>query len=108
MERPLVGASGAEAVIGHVDSPIRMPVAAPQRSGHLVHGKNVGMVQRRRRPRFLLEATKAIGIGRDRLRQDLDGDFAVEPGIVRATDFAHSTRGERRAPPDRLQKYLQP
>ena len=32
---------------------------------HLKHGKNIGMIQRRRRSRFLLEAPQSIGISRE-------------------------------------------
>ena len=59
---------------------------------HLVHGQNIGMVQRGCGVGFLLETAQAVGVGGQRLGQDLDGDFAVEPGVVGAVDFAHSTR----------------
>ena len=64
---------------------------------HLVHRKNVGMVQRGCGAGFLLEAAQAIGVGGQRLGQDLDGDFAVQPGVVGAINFAHSARAKRGA-----------
>ena len=54
------------------------------------------MVQRRRGTRFLLEAAQAVGIGGERLGQDLDGNFAVQPRVVRAIHFAHAACAKRR------------
>ena len=42
-----------------------------------------------RRARFLLEALQALGIGRERRGQDLDGDVATEPRVAGAIDLAH-------------------
>ena len=64
-------------------------------SRHLVDHKNVGMIQRRRGPRFLLEAAASGRVGSEGLGKNLDRDFAVEPGIVRAIYFAHSARTQR-------------
>jgi hypothetical protein len=52
------------------------------------------MVQRGQRLRLSLEAHQAIGIGREQLGQDLDGDIAVEVRIARAIDLAHAARAE--------------
>ena len=62
---------------------------------HLVHGKNVGMIQRRRRAGFLLKAPQPVGIGRDGLGQNLDRDFAVQPRVVRTINLTHSARAQR-------------
>ena len=43
---------------------------------------NVGMIQRGEHLRFTLEARDAIGIARERFRQDLDRDFAIQPRSV--------------------------
>jgi len=48
------------------------------------------MVQRRKHPRFALETREAIGVGGERLRQDLDRDLATELRIVCAIDLAHA------------------
>ena len=55
------------------------------------------MVQRCGGAGFLLEAAQAVGVRGQRFGQDLDGDFAVEPGVVGAVDFAHSTSAKWRA-----------
>ncbi len=62
---------------------------------HLVNRKNVGMIQRRGGTCFLLETAQAIGIGSQRLRQHLDRDFAVQPGVVRAIHLAHAASAKR-------------
>ena len=64
-------------------------------SRHLVDHENVGMIQRRSGPRFLLKPAQAIGIGGQGLGQNLDRDFAVQSRIVRAIHFAHSACTER-------------
>jgi len=43
---------------------------------HLKHSQNVGMIQRRRRHRLLLEAAQALGIGRCQRGQDFDRHLA--------------------------------
>jgi hypothetical protein len=50
------------------------------------------MIQRRGSPRFLLEPAQALWIGAYRLRQHLDRNFAIQSGVKRAVNFAHSTR----------------
>jgi hypothetical protein len=60
----------------------------------VMNGKNIGMVQRRRRTRFLLEATHAVGITRHLRRQHLDRHFALEPRVARPIDLAHPARAE--------------
>ena len=52
------------------------------------------MVQRGGGARFLLEALQALGVGRERRGQDLDGDVAPEPRIARAIDLAHPARAD--------------
>jgi hypothetical protein len=54
------------------------------------------MVQRRQRFRFALEPREPLGIRREYLRQDLDRDLAVEPGVTGAVDLAHPTGTEQR------------
>jgi hypothetical protein len=52
--------------------------------------ENVRVIQRRRGSRFLLEALQAIGIGRERRREHLDGDVGSQPRIARAIHLAHA------------------
>jgi len=56
---------------------------------------NVGMIQRRQRLRFAREAHHAVGIGRERVGEDLDRDLAIEPRVTRAIHLAHPSRAER-------------
>ncbi len=48
------------------------------------------MVQRSQGPRLALELAQAIGVAGDVLRQDLDGDGAIEAGVAGAVDLAHA------------------
>ena len=65
------------------------------RAADVVHRHDRGMVERRRGPRFLLEASQAITVGRVSGGQDLDRDVATEPRVVRQIDVAHPARAER-------------
>ena len=62
---------------------------------HIVNRQNVRVRQRRHRPGLALEARERVGICGHRLRQDLDRDVAVEPGVPRAVHLSHSARAER-------------
>ncbi len=44
---------------------------------------------------FALEAGQPFGIGRDRLRQDLHRDLAVEAFVAGAVHLAHSARADK-------------
>jgi hypothetical protein len=48
------------------------------------------MIQQSQDLGFALEARHAVGIGRQRLRQNLDGHFSVELRIRRAPHLAHA------------------
>ena len=52
--------------------------------------RDVGMVERRQRFGFALEARQTFGILREGLRQDLDGHLAIETGIAGAIHLAHA------------------
>ena len=56
----------------------------------VVNGQDIGMVQRRRRSRFLFEPLKTVGIGGESRRQDFDRDVATKPRIASTVDLAHS------------------
>ena len=62
----------------------------------IVNGKNVGMIQRRDRARFLLEATEPVGVAGKRLRQHLERDLAAKARIASAIHLSHTARAERR------------
>jgi hypothetical protein len=53
------------------------------------------MVERRKELRFTFESRKAIGIGEDLVRQDLDGDIASKPRVARAIDLSHPAGTEQ-------------
>ena len=57
--------------------------------------ENVGMVQRRRGPRLLRKTLQAVRVAGKRCGQDLDGDGAVEAGVMGAVDLAHSACADR-------------
>ena len=49
---------------------------------------NMRVVERRQDLRFPFEAGKAIAIEREDLRENFDGDVAIQPRVTRAVDFA--------------------
>jgi hypothetical protein len=53
------------------------------------------MLERRNRSRFALEPVAQLQIGGEIRRQNLDGNRAIEPGVTRAIDLAHSPSAER-------------
>ena len=68
--------------------------------------RDVRMIECGERSGFTLEAREPVRIGAEGLREDLDGDGPVEPGIARPIDLAHAAganwcgdlvRAERRA-----------
>ena len=61
-----------------------------------VDRRDVRMIQRRKRLCFACEPGKPIGVVRERVREDLQGDVAIEPGIARAIDLAHPAFADQR------------
>ena len=55
-----------------------------------------GCVELRDRARFAIEALAELRIGRERVRQDLDRDRAIEPRVARPVDLAHAAGAEGR------------
>ena len=56
--------------------------------------EDVGVVERRGRARFLLEARQPLGVG-DARRHDLDRDVAAKPRVAGAVDLAHAAGADR-------------
>jgi hypothetical protein len=56
----------------------------------------VWVVQRRQRASLAIEARATLGINEPDSRQDLDGDIATEPGVMRSIHFAHSAGAKQR------------
>src|SRR6266542_7005984 len=59
-----------------------------------VDGKNVWMVKRRRSLCFLAEPVHPLLIAGNFFRKNLQGNFAIEPGVLCEIDFAHPARAE--------------
>src|SRR5207237_10632217 len=75
----------------HDDEPMSI------RFANLVNRHDVRMVERGRGARFALESRASIGIGGERLRQNLDRDVASELPVSRAIPVAHSTGADERS-----------
>ena len=55
-----------------------------------VNLRDVRMIERGQRLRFSRKTRQAIGVARERVRQDLQRDVAIEPGVSRAIHLAHA------------------
>ena len=62
---------------------------------HAIDGTDVRMVQGRQDTGFTREAGQALGVGRERGGQRLDGDVAAEEGIAGAVHLAHAALAQR-------------
>ena len=62
----------------------------------VVNRDDVRVIQPADRPGFLFEAPDAIGIGRERREQDLDGDVAIESRVAGPVDLSHSASTDGR------------
>jgi hypothetical protein len=52
------------------------------------------MADRREHLRFAFESRHALGIVRERRRQHLDGDLAMQDGVGRPVDLSHASRAD--------------
>jgi hypothetical protein len=59
------------------------------------HRTDVRMAEGREHLRLALEALPDLGVVRDVVRENLDGDRAVEAGVARFVDLAHTARAQR-------------
>ena len=66
----------------------------PSRFLEAVDRGDVRMIQRREHLRFALEPREPIRIGRERLRQDLERDVAIQPRVAGAIHLAHAARAD--------------
>jgi hypothetical protein len=57
--------------------------------------RDVRMVEGGECLRFAFETHQTIRIARERLRQNLERDIAIELRVARAIDLAHATRAEQ-------------
>ena len=60
-----------------------------------VDGRDVGMVQDGERLRFAREPRQPIRIIRERVRQDLQGDIAIELRVAGPLHLAHAAFADR-------------
>ena len=58
-------------------------------------GEDVGVIERSRGARFLLESLETVAVLRKRRRQHLDGDVAAEPRVAGAVHLAHRPRPQQ-------------
>ena len=61
-----------------------------------VNGDDVRVIERRHRLRLALEPSERVGLGRQPLRQDLDGNVAIEAQVMGLVDDAHAALTELR------------
>ena len=59
------------------------------------YGKDVGMIQGGGGQGLLLEAAQAVGVERERLRQDFDRNVALKARVAGAIDLAHASCAEQ-------------
>ena len=64
-------------------------------SSHLIDRENVRMIQRSSGFRFNFETLQTLGIGREKFRQYLDRDIAVQPRISGPIDLTHAASAKR-------------
>ena len=60
-----------------------------------VNGGDVGVTEGGEQVRFAREPRQPVGITRERRRQHLQGDVAIQFGVARAVHLAHRARAER-------------
>ncbi len=60
----------------------------------VVDGADVGMVQGRSRLGLALEAGQRLGVLGDVIRQELEGDKAMQPGVFGLVDDAHAATAD--------------
>ena len=60
-----------------------------------VDRRDVGMIERGKRLRLTLEPGHALRIPGEFRRQDLDGNFAIQPGIASPVHLPHASRAQR-------------
>ena len=61
----------------------------------LVDGENVGVVEGRGRAGLVGEAAQPAGVARERRRQQLERDLAIELALLREVDLAHAADAQQ-------------
>jgi hypothetical protein len=70
---------------------------APALLPDVMDGKNVGMIERRNGPRFLLKAPQPLAVSGERLGQNFHRDIAPQPGVARSIQRSKSRHRKRRS-----------
>ena len=60
----------------------------------VMNGADVGMIQRGRGSRLALEPAQRLSVARQIVRQELQRDEAMEPGVLRFVHDAHAAAAE--------------
>ena len=60
----------------------------------VMNGADVGMIQGGRGPSLALESAQRLPVASQIVRQELEGDEAMEPGVLRLVDHAHAAAAE--------------
>ena len=60
-----------------------------------VDGHDAGMIERRDRARLALEASETLAVRGELFPNELERHVALEPGVARQEDLAHTARAER-------------
>ena len=58
--------------------------------------RDIGMVERSERLRLAREPRQAIGVARERVREDLQRDVAIELRVAGAVDLSHAAFADQR------------
>ena len=90
-QRALGGRAAQRLAFQELRDDVRLAVVCAK----VVHGDDVGVVQRGGRTGFLLESAEPIGVGTEDQRHDLDRNVPAEPRIVRPIYLAHAAGAER-------------
>src|SRR5262249_9496665 len=61
----------------------------------IIDARDIWGIERRDHLGFMLESLEAVRIGREFIRQDLDGDFALELRVARPVDLSHAAFTEK-------------
>ena len=73
---------------------LRNQVGGAVMGPHVEENQEVRMAERSCRPRLLLEAAQAIGVGREGAGQDLQRDLAADTKVFCAVDLAHASSAQ--------------
>jgi len=59
---------------------------------HVKHRNNVGMIERRKRARFLLKTAEPCGVASERLRKNFQRNCAIQARVLGLVHLSHAAR----------------